>query len=201
MPALLPTEFSGKIVWLGRVDPDASGIQAKAVETLALDWEGIPGARHSGLNRPSCGRLTRQYSRGTEIRNTRQLSILSAEETSEVARRLKLDRLDPVLLGATVVLRGLPDLSHLPPSSRLQLSDGGMLVVDMQNRPCHLPAREIETVHPGAGGSYKTASKGLRGITAWVERPGTLSLGDSLRLHIPDQRGWEFLGEARNPSA
>ncbi|MFM7445122.1 MAG: sulfurase, partial [Tabrizicola sp.] len=37
---------------------------------------------------------------------------------------------------------------------------------------------------------FKTAAHGKRGITAWVERPGTLRLGDMLRLHIPAQRGW-----------
>ena len=34
------------------------------------------------------------------------------------------------------------------------------------------------------------AAKGLRGVTAWVERPGCLRIGDPLRLHVPDQRPW-----------
>ena len=37
---------------------------------------------------------------------------------------------------------------------------------------------------------------GRRGVVAWVERPGVLELGQSLTLHIPDQRAWEFLRDA-----
>jgi len=48
----------------------------------------------------------------------------------------------------------------------------------------------IETARPGHGKAFKSASKGLRGVTAWVERPGTLRPGDTLRLHLPDQRAW-----------
>ena len=37
---------------------------------------------------------------------------------------------------------------------------------------------------------FKTAAAGKRGVTAWVEREGTLRLGDEVRLHIPAQRAW-----------
>ena len=39
--------------------------------------------------------------------------------------------------------------------------------------------------------------KGKRGVTAWVERPGDLALGDVLRLHCPVQRAWQADGQAR----
>ena len=93
-------------------------------------------------------------------------------------------------VGATLVVIGIPDLSHLPPSARLQGEGGATIVVDMQNRPCNLPAREIEAEAPGHGKAFKSAAKGRRGVTAWVERPGVLTLGDRLRLHVPDQRAW-----------
>ena len=89
------------------------------------------------------------------------------------------------------MVEGLPDFSHLPPSSRLQGPDGVTLVVDMQNRPCHLPALTIEERLGAAGKGFKAAAKGLRGVTAWVERPGTLALGETMRLHVPDQRAWQ----------
>ena len=60
----------------------------------------------------------------------------------------------------------------------------------MQNRPCHLPARVISAIDPDAGKRFKSAAAGLRGVTAWVERPGRLALGDWLRMHVPDQREW-----------
>jgi len=31
---------------------------------------------------------------------------------------------------------------------------------------------------------------GRRGITAWVERPGPLAVGDTVSLFTPTQRGW-----------
>ena len=89
-----------------------------------------------------------------------------------------------------MVVKGISDFSHVPPSSRLQSVDGTTIVVDMQNRPCNLPAREIEIDHPTHGKPFKAAAKGKRGVTAWVEREGTFRVGDALTLHVPDQRAW-----------
>jgi MOSC domain-containing protein YiiM len=96
-----------------------------------------------------------------------------------------------------LVIEGIPDFTLVPPSSRLQGPDGATLVLDMENRPCHLPAREIEKVHPGKGKAFKSAAQNRRGVTAWVERPGRLALGDTLRLHVPDQPVWPHLDVAR----
>lgn len=71
------------------------------------------------------------------------------------------------------------------------------LVVDMENRPCHLPAKVIEAHAPGFGAKFKRAALGRRGVTAWVEREGRLALGQMLRLHIPDQPVWSELSRAR----
>ena len=108
---------------------------------------------------------------------------------ARVSGRLSF-RLDPGLLGVSVVLRGIPDFTHVPPSSRLQGPDGVTLTVDMENLPCNLPAREIEKDEPGHGKAFKRAAEGRRGVTAWVERPGTLRPGDRLALWLPAQRGW-----------
>ncbi len=197
MPALIPTEFTARITWLGQVPLEGDNIRSQAVGALDIGWGGPEGERHAGITRPSCSRVTSQHKRGTEIANVRQLCLMSAEELAEIAGSLKLSEVDPQLAGATLVLEGIPDFSHLPPSSRLQGPDGVTLVIDMQNRPCHLPAREIEAEHEGHGKAFKSAAKGKRGVTAWVERPGRLGLGDELRLHIPDQRAWGHLADVR----
>lgn len=191
MPALIPTSFSGKITWLGRV-PDRSTpeITTHALQEMPLTFAGAEGEVHAGLTRPSCSRVTSQYPRGTEIKNTRQISIVSAAELAEIAATLKLDVLDPAWLGASIVIDGIPDFSHIPPSSRLQSQDGVTLTVDLQNRPCQFPAKSIERDKSGHGVTFKPAAKGKRGVTAWVEREGTLRLGDTLTLHVPDQRAW-----------
>ena len=95
------------------------------------------------------------------------------------------------------MIEGIPDFTWVPPSSRLQGPGGVTLIVDMENRPCHLPAREIDAIHPGKGKAFKSAAQNRRGVTAWVERPGTLGLGDILRLHVPDQPVWPHQDAAR----
>lgn len=197
MPALIPTGHVGRVVWLGRVANRAAALEAEAVPTLRAGFDGPEGEAHGGLTRPSCSRVVAQYPRGTVIRNTRQFSILAAEDLAAIAQKMGLPTLDPALVGATMVIEGIPDFSHVPPSSRLQGEGGATLVVDMENRPCTLPARPIETRHPGFGARFKAAAKGRRGVTAWVEREGVFQTGELIRLHIPDQPVWAHFDEAR----
>jgi hypothetical protein len=107
-----------------------------------------------------------------------------------IAEEIDLPSLDPALLGVSVVLEGIPDFTHLPPSSRLQGPSGATLTVDMENLPCVFPGKEIEREAPGHGRGFKTAAQGRRGVTAWVERPGALHLGDEMKLFVPAQRVW-----------
>jgi len=190
MPALIPTDYYATITWLGVVPDRAAGLKAVPRETLTLGFAGPEGEDHGGLTRPSCSRVLSQYPRDTVIRNTRQLSVMSAEELAAIATAMGLDTLDPSYTGATLVIEGISDFTHVPPSSRLQGASGATIVVDMENRPCMLPAREIEADMPGHGKAFKSAAKDLRGVTAWVEREGVFTLGERLRLHIPDQRAW-----------
>ena len=198
MPALIPTEFTATITWLGVVETDdRRALKASPRDAVHLTFEGLAGSVHGGRVRPSCSRVTAQHPKGTPIINERQISILSEEELKQIAAAMGLDALDPARLGASIVVRGLPDLSLVPPSSRLQGPDGATLVVDMQNRPCHLPARSIESIEPGKGKLFKRAAEGRRGVTAWVQREGRLALGDMLRLHVPDQPAWPHMAKAR----
>ncbi len=192
MPALIPTDHYCTVTWLGRVPHrDAAPIVTEALTEMTLGFGGAQGEIHAGLTRPACSRVVAQHPKGTEIRNTRQLSLVSAEELVAIAATMGLEALDPAWLGASVVVEGLPDFSHLPPSARLQADSGATLVVDMQNRPCQYPAMTIKAAHPGQAAGFKSAAKGKRGVTAWVEREGVLRIGARLRLHLPDQRGWQ----------
>ena len=190
MPALIRTETIGKIVWLGHVPDRDAALRSKPLDSMELSFAGFAGEDHAGLTRPSCSRVTQQYPKGTEIRNTRQICIVSAEEMAEVAQSIGVDHFNPEWCGAGIVIEGIPDFTHIPPSSRLQTSSGATLTVDMENQPCHLPAPVIESDAPGHGKAFKQAAKDKRGVTAWVEREGTIQLGDSVTLHIPGQRAW-----------
>lgn len=191
MPALVPTQHIATVTWLGRVGADAEGVRSAPLNgTVELSYAGIEGEVHGGLTRPSCVRTVTQWPEGTEIRNVRQLSILSAEEMAATAAEMGLERLEPEWVGASMIIEGIDDFSHVPPAARLMNDAGTSLVIDMQNRPCHFPGQEVEKDRPGHGKAYKTAAKGRRGVTAWVEREGPIAVGDRLVLHVPDQRAW-----------
>lgn len=199
MPALIPTSYTARVVWLGYqpVPVEKLVISSAPISEMALSFAGYAEEVHAGLTRPSCSRVLKQFPRNTEIRNVRQLCVVSAEEMAEVARVMGLAAMDYAWVGASLVLEGIPDLTHLPPSSRLQGPDGTTLVIDMENLPCQEPAVTIEKALPGQGRGFTRAAKGKRGVTAWVEREGTLHLGDEVRLHIPAQRGWSQMEAAR----
>ena len=197
MPALKLTDFTCRITYLGRVGDREAALASAPVETLAARFDGPEGEFHGGVNRPSCSRVLTMHPRDTTIRNVRQFSVLSAEDLRAIAARMQIEELKPEWLGATMVVEGIPEFTHVPPSSRLQGPDGVTLVIDMENRPCQLPARVIEDHLPGTGARFKSAATGLRGVTAWVEREGTLNIDDELRLAIPDQPVWSHLPAAR----
>lgn len=199
MPVLIPTAFKARVVWLGaQFQPvERKVIHSTPLDELRLSFAGPEGEVHGGLTRPSCSRVTAQYPKGTEIRNVRQLTIVSAEEMAEVAAKMGLARFDCAWAGASVVLDGIPDLTHLPPSSRLQGPDGVSLVIDMLNEPCQQVAATIAKAGHEQAARFLSAAKGRRGVTAWVEREGSLRLGHEMVLHVPDQRPWAHLDAAR----
>ena len=197
--ALKPTDFTARIVWLGTQEVPVKDlvITSVPVTEMPLTFAGYARESHGGETRPSCSRVLAQHPRDTTIRNTRQLCVVSAEEMAMVADDLNLHPFDYAWVGASLVLEGIPDLTHLPPSARLQGPDGVTLVVDMINHPCQEPAVTISKATGGKGKLFKAAAKDRRGVTAWVEREGTLRIGDVMRLHVPDQRAWAHLDAAR----
>ena len=191
MPALLPTSYTCEIVFLGFVKSREEALASAPLSQVFASYTGIEGEDHGGLTRKSCVRVKDQFPEGTEIRNVRQVSIISAEEMAAAAAEIGVDDVLPEWMGASIMVRGLPDFTHIPPSSRLQNAAGATLVIDMENRPCMYPGKEaMEPVHPGKGKLLKSACKDRRGVTAWVEREGPLAVGDIFTLHVPDQRAW-----------
>jgi len=190
MPALMPTDYYARVTYVGCVADRATKLGSDPVAEVQANFDGPNGEAHSGLTRLSDSRVTSQYQKGTVIRNTRQFSILSAEDLDAIAAKMGLVEFEPRWVGASLVIRGIPDFTHVPPSSRLQFPSGAMLVVDMENRPCVLPAPEIERDHAGFGRKFKPAAENHRGVTGWVECPGVIRLGDQVRLHVPDLPAW-----------
>ncbi len=189
MAILKPTELVGRIesIFINRGDDSAVG--AAEVERLSATFAGLEGDAYAGLTRPACVRTKRQYQPGTNIRNVRQITIVSAEELALIGEAMDLPKpIHAPWMRANLVVSGFPDFTQVPPSSRLILDDGASLVVDMENQACHFPGELIEPHFPGRGPLFMKAAWGRRGVTAWVEREGDIWKGADVALHIPPQR-------------
>jgi len=189
VPELLSkTPLTGRVEML-LANPDREGGLEKAqVGEIRLLFSGIEGDCHGGFNRKSDSRMLKQFKRGTEVRNVRQVSILSVEELADIATIMKIPAVKPEWVGANLVTAGIPDLSLLPPSSRLQFPSGATIAIDMENFPCRYPADIIEKHHPEQAVGFVKAAMHKRGVVGWVEREGGVKAGDTIVIWIPQQR-------------
>ncbi|WP_350334905.1 MOSC domain-containing protein [Coralliovum pocilloporae] len=188
---LRPTSITGRVECLLVNRDREQDFAVDRIDEVSVTYAGFEGEAHGGLTRPSCVRVKRQYPVGTEIRNTRQISIVSQEEMASVASTIEIPGIEPEWVWANLVLSGIPDFTLVPPSSRLIFENGVSLVCDMENEPCRYPASLIEQKHPGKGMGFPKAAINKRGVTAWVEREGMLKIGETCTLHIPPQRIYE----------
>ena len=161
---------------------DGDDFVTRSLSRLELTLNGIGGDRHAGLERGADAR-TPWHQRGTPIANTRQLSIVSVEDCAEIALLLEVDEIDPALLGANLVIGGFPQLSLMPPASRLQFPSGATVFVTEQNAPCRYPAEKLAAAHgrPRLVAGFARAAIGRRGVVAIVERAGTVEVGNAVR--------------------
>jgi len=171
---------------------DADSIQSTRLEQVVAAFEGLAGEKHSGFTRPADSR-TPYYTRGTPIRNDRQISILSAEEMQQAAANLGIPQIQPEWIGANLLLSGIPRLSKLPPNTRLVFESGAVLLVTAENHPCKLAGRTIaaQIGRTELGELYPKAAAGLRGVVAVVELPGLIREGDAVTVEIPRQLLYE----------
>jgi len=165
--------------------------ETQAVDSLALNFDGIVGDYHAGLTRRS-GSREPWYPRGTVMRNERQLSIVSPGELAIVAERMALPEIKPEWMGANLLLEGIPQLSMLPAGTLLFFKGGVTIKIDAQNHPCRDAGRAIAE---GAGMAdveagtllFPKAAKRLRGLVGWVEKPGTIAPGEEISVRVPEQ--------------
>lgn len=155
---------------------------------VAVSFAGFEGDKHAGLTHLSGGRTPR-YPRGTEIRNSRQVTIVSVEELAQIAAALGVAEILPEWLGANLVLQGIPRLTQLPPATRLFFPQGAALVVEQDNLPCASPGRIMEAHYgrPELAALFPKAALGKRGVVACVERPGLIAEGDEVSVDVPEQ--------------
>jgi MOSC domain-containing protein YiiM len=163
----------------------------RATEDLRLGFEGIEGDYHAGQTRRSGGREP-WYPRGTEVRNERQLSIVAADELAAIADGMGIAEVKPEWIGANLLIEGVPRLSMLPSGTTLFFRGGVTLKVDAQNGPCRFSGRSVAE-HAGMtdqeAGSllFPKVARRLRGLVAWVEKPGVIASGEEVTVRIPEQ--------------
>jgi hypothetical protein len=164
------------------------GLEKEGVDRLELSFDGIAGDFHRGPISRSGSDLLRLHPRGSEIRNLRQATLVSEEELGEIAVRMDVPAIKAEWLGANIVTSGIPDLTLVPPSTRLQFPSGATLVVDLENEPCRQVADVIRKYHPEQGLNFVKAALHKRGLAAWVEREGAIAVGDVISVWLPPQR-------------
>lgn len=175
--------------------PHGSEITAVRQDAIEVTLEGVVGDRHAGLTMESGSRYP-QYPRGTVIRNTRQLSLVSVEELAEVAQALGVPKVTAESLGANLLLSGIPRLTLLPPGTRLHFPGDVALVIEGENLPCTVAGSGVQREYPDAERlttRFPDAAMGKRGVVAWVERAGRIAAGDSVRVEVPQQVIYRFM--------
>jgi len=170
--------------------------ETRAVDGIDLGFDGVAGDFHAGATRRSGGREP-WYPRGTEIRNERQISIVAPDELERIARNMGIREIRPEWLGANLLLDGLPLLSFLPAGTMLFFRGGVTLKVDAQNGPCRVAGKlvaERARMEDREAGAllFPKAAKRLRGLVAWVEKPGRVAAGEDVSVRIPEQ--WVYRG-------
>lgn len=167
--------------------PDAAYLVSTPVPEVRVTLEGFAGDRHAGFTRRADNR-TPFYPRGTVIGNSRQVSIVSVEELTAMATALGVPRIEAAWIGANLVVEGVPRLSTLPPTIRFFFPDEATLLITAENHPCIFPGKAIQHRYPeipGLARAFPKHARGLRGLVAWVERPGTIRTGDTVRIEDP----------------
>ena len=163
--------------------PEEAAVPVRAAE-LALDWGGPIGDRHHGLTMSSDTRQANVYPRGTTIRNHRQVSIVDLSELAEIAVNLGLERLDPGTIADNLCTEGIPELTGLPPMTRLVFSSGAVVMLGGENLPCVIAGGLVHDRYGTRPEAFAKAAMGLRGVTGWVEHPGVVRPGDEVSVRL-----------------
>jgi len=166
-------------------------IPSVPLDEVEVTWEGLVGDKHFGLTMKA-NRFQGPYPKGTQVRNVRQISILSAEELAEIAQAMNVERVDPAWLGGNLMLSGIPNLTKLPAGSRMYFEGGVGIVIEGENMPCVTAGGCLADQYPEKP-ELKTAfpkkAIGKRGLVAWVEKPGVIRKGEKVTVRLAEDVG------------
>jgi hypothetical protein len=157
-------------------------------DSVVANFGGFEGDKHYGMTRLADSRSP-TYPRGTEIRNDRQVSVVSDADLQDIAKQLEIPEIWPEWLGANLLIQNIPHLSKLAPLTKLCFPSGAVLIVQHENLPCTGPGKvmakhfgriDLETRFP-------KAALHKRGVVACIEMPGRISDRDKVIAEVPQQ--------------
>jgi hypothetical protein len=181
------TRIQGTVVTVLLCDQPGR-LASRRKDWIQVELAGLPGDRHYGHTFPSNARYP--YPRGTEIRNSRQITIVSQEELEEIAADLSIPVIQPEWLGANLLVSGVPAFTKVPPASRLHFANGVVLVIQGDNAPCTLSGDVLQSNYPHIpklSQAFVKAAHLKRGVVAWVEKPGRIHMGEVFEAEIVEQ--------------
>ncbi len=188
MQRIAPIKLAARVTGLFQtVHPDS--FETTAVQALTLGFGGIGGDRHGGFTRRSGGREP-WYPRGTEIRNERQMSLLSPADLARIASGMDVPEIRAEWIGGNLLIEGIADFTLLPARTCLFFAGGVTIRIDGLNVPCRFSGRAVASHYPEREGldlTFVKAAKDLRGLVGWVEKPGVISEGEALEARVPEQ--------------
>jgi len=155
------------------------------VDDITLDWGGVIGDRHHGVLMNSDSRQRPVFPRGTEIRNHRQISLVDVAELHQIALGLGIEDIAPGVIADNIATQGFDHLTDLAPMTRLVFSSGAVVMTGGENHPCTIAGRLVGDVYGSDHKRFVSAATDLRGITGWVEHPGTIRPGDTVTAIAP----------------
>jgi hypothetical protein len=186
----MANELQGKVEAV-LVSPPGSYLPGNPVDVVEVTLEGFAGDKHSGLTMRA-NSSQKPYPKGAEIRNVRQVSLVSVEELAEIAQGLSVPTILPEWVGANLLISGVSELTKLSPGSRLYFANGAGLVIEGENTPCTTAGGALQEQYPeieGLATRFPKQAIGKRGLVAWVERAGQIKKGESVVVrHALDVR-------------
>ena len=187
----MPAHLTGRAVRV-LVCTEKKTFVTRELPEVKVSFEGIEGDRHAGLTWPADVR-TPWFPKGTPIRNTRQLSLVSSEELAQVAEALGIPKVLAAWLGASLEVAGVPQLTLLPPGTRLFFPEDAVLAVEGENEALHRPGAG----HRGAPPGRPEAREPLREVRL-APPPGTGGLGGAARPAARRRRSAGDAAQARD---
>jgi len=157
------------------------------VNEIEFSFEGMQGDKHSGSTTFARTKHP-EYKVKIEVKNTRQISIMSVEELSSISDEIGVPEIKAEWLFTNLLVSGIPHLSQLPPGTRFYF-DGGLIIYNEgQNFPCKTAGNIILDKYPQVEGIDKKFIKAAldkRGLIAWVEHPEKLIAECSFQIDLP----------------